>query len=286
MQEVYIYGLYNPTTNELRYIGKTISSLSERLKRHLKEKTDFYKNRWIRSLTAKNITPEIRLIEIVEFPFWKVAERNWIAYCKSIGIKLTNTTPGGDGIGFNSPQRRKQLSYEMKQKWLNPDIREKFLSKERAIKISQALTGRKHSPEHVAKLPQNKPGRKLSDATKQKMRDASHHRIPSAEEREASRKRSTGNKYGLGNKSRTGQVQSAEERKKKSIANLGKKDSEECKRKKSIAKAQYWKTLRFAMDVYNGFMDFLTANNSGTGEDNEKNKFTSLNHFRSASRPN
>ena len=65
--EVYgsIYGLHDPRTGELRYIGQTTVSLKERLWAHLSpssRRKAYYSARWIDSLVRDGVKPEIRLL--------------------------------------------------------------------------------------------------------------------------------------------------------------------------------------------------------------------------------
>ncbi len=62
-----IYGLEDPFTNELRYVGQTFKKLRERLNGHVGRKEISYKRSWILSLRAINNTrPNIFLMEIID----------------------------------------------------------------------------------------------------------------------------------------------------------------------------------------------------------------------------
>lgn len=99
---MYIYGLIDPLTGQLKYIGKTKRSLKRRLTEHicvtnLISKT--YKNHWIKQLLEKQHKPEIvELEKLSPNDDWIEAEQFWIAYMRFIGYKLTNLTDGGDGL--------------------------------------------------------------------------------------------------------------------------------------------------------------------------------------------
>ena len=84
-------------------------------------------------------------------------------------------------------------------------------------------TKRKMSESKKGKPPNNK-GKKLSEETKQKIREKSLQYKHSEESIEKIRQKALGNKRGLGNKSRTGQTQSEEERLKKSETLKGEKN--------------------------------------------------------------
>jgi len=101
-----IYALLDPNTNEVRYIGKTVS-LSKRLRKHISESkndTKSHKKAWINSLIVKDQEPIMKILEKLEdSDSWKLRERYWIKYYKDIGAKLTNMTEGGDGTSGMIP---------------------------------------------------------------------------------------------------------------------------------------------------------------------------------------
>ena len=78
---VYIYGLVEPKTNTLRYVGKT-TDLDRRLRRHINERfnNNSYKDRWIRKLIDNNEKPEIVLIDFVNNNDWQYWEKFYISY--------------------------------------------------------------------------------------------------------------------------------------------------------------------------------------------------------------
>lgn len=95
-----IYGLIDPNTNELRYVGYA-RNLQKRIMKHhspsnLKKNT--HKNAWIKSLLAKKQKADVWIIEQYETSEeLPQAEIEIIAYFKYIGCNLTNGTLGGDG---------------------------------------------------------------------------------------------------------------------------------------------------------------------------------------------
>lgn len=117
-----IYGLFNPETDELRYVGKTVRDLKERLNAHIveaKRKTN-YKCRWINSIAP--IKPIIELLDEVQDDEWEFWEQWYIQYFKGIGCKLTNICIGGEHppikkSKFADPiQHRKEQASEHKKK--------------------------------------------------------------------------------------------------------------------------------------------------------------------------
>ena len=94
--EILIYGLLDPRTNQVRYIGKTIEPLRRRLKSHIVARACKYPvNRWVKKLYDAGLRPEIFEIEAIAGN-WQEVEQFWIAYFKFLGADLLNLAPGGD----------------------------------------------------------------------------------------------------------------------------------------------------------------------------------------------
>jgi len=152
-----VYGLTDPRTNELRYVGKTDKGLEVRLQQHLQPaylRPNTHKNAWIKLLKREALRPDIFVIEETQDP---EAEQFWISYYKSIGCDLTNGTVGGEGwkVGTKHSEAAKK-------------------------KISEAHMGRKKEYETWNK---GKTGI-YSEETLKKMSESKLHRSFSAETRE------------------------------------------------------------------------------------------------------
>lgn len=95
-----IYGLADPETGEIRYIGKSTSALN-RPKQHLSpyflKKSD-YKNNWIKTVLVRGLRPTIEILDWTDDPSaLNEMEIRYIAQFRSAGARLTNLTDGGDG---------------------------------------------------------------------------------------------------------------------------------------------------------------------------------------------
>src|SRR3972149_6624196 len=101
-----IYGLDDPSTQELRYIGKTRQSLRRRLQGHLRAKEICHRTSWINYLKTRDLKPGIFEIESVSEDDADNAEKFWISYFKFIGANLTNNTEGGGGMTNPSAETR------------------------------------------------------------------------------------------------------------------------------------------------------------------------------------
>ena len=104
MRPVIIYGLIDPRTNYLRYIGKTVGTPEGRVSGHLKSPT--YCGRWLRNLASCGLQPGIVILEVADEISWSESETFWIAYFKFLGCNLTNRTIGGDGVSWLETYRR------------------------------------------------------------------------------------------------------------------------------------------------------------------------------------
>jgi len=125
---VYIYTLSNPTTNEIRYVGKTCKSLKTRLNGHLKDKRNNYRSCWIKSLLNDGLIPKIETIDVSDNDNWQLMERYWISQFKTWGFKLVNYTDGGESLsGYKH-------------------------SKETRVKLSKSQTGKTYSDESKNKM--------------------------------------------------------------------------------------------------------------------------------------
>jgi hypothetical protein len=191
---VYIYALADPNTGQIRYVGKTIEP-RRRFATHCRgDKADVHSHRarWIAKLKANGLKPVLHILETVEDARWQEAECKWIAFYRSTGCDLVNSTDGGDG-GHNPP----------------PDVREKIsrthkgrkFSESHRSKIGAAHKGRVFSPDSIAKMSHSRignsncVGRKLSEETKRKIGAAQLGRKQSPEEIEKKRLASLGRKH-------------------------------------------------------------------------------------------
>lgn len=68
--KIKIYCLYNPYNCEIRYIGRTKSSLEKRLSQHICKSKNYYSNshkeNWVRNLLKNGIKPKIRILTILD----------------------------------------------------------------------------------------------------------------------------------------------------------------------------------------------------------------------------
>jgi hypothetical protein len=150
----YIYGLTEPGTCEIRYIGKSIRPL-ERLQNHINEPpSNCHRSHWIQGLKAMGLRPELTIIEAVRGSWpWQESERHWIAYGKANGWRLTNNTDGGDGVEGLPKEARER----MVRTWRGRKHRPETIEKLRAARSMRPL----HTAETKAKMSASQRGRKI-----------------------------------------------------------------------------------------------------------------------------
>jgi hypothetical protein len=142
-----IYGLVDPRSGALRYVGRSLSGLRRPRQhwqpRHVRAVRSHTAN-WVRELVALGLRPDVELLEIEPDDVVE-AEQFYIAYFRSLGCRLTNHTKGGDGmIGYRHSEETKRKISEAKR-GIRP-------SAEQLEKNRLAQFGRKHSDETRRKI--------------------------------------------------------------------------------------------------------------------------------------
>lgn len=170
-----IYGLFDPETGELRYIGQTHQDPKDRLYRHLydarKVSDKCHRCNWIRSLGDRGLAPSLEVLEtwtsqkdLDEAEVWA------IAYWRGLGCDLTNTDAGGRGRTPGakvSDETRAKMSVARKGKKKPIEWRQKIGAANRLrvvkdstkAKISAGNLGRKHTEATRARMCAAQSGR-------------------------------------------------------------------------------------------------------------------------------
>lgn len=170
-----IYGLRDPRTNEIRYVGRSSSGM-RRPRRHDKAaslKEDNYKSRWVSKLLALGLSFEIVVLERVsDGSELDQAERKWISIGRSaLGSRLTNLTSGGQAGSFGTVQpeaSRKATSKRFKGIPLTEEHKAKLrgprgkrtdpVTDEHRYNLSKAKLGKKLSNQHIKNLSESHKG--------------------------------------------------------------------------------------------------------------------------------
>jgi hypothetical protein len=140
---IYIYCLSDPSTGEVRYIGKSIRPM-ERLMNHMADRSSCHRTHWIQNLLSIGLKPYLGILSWCDSGGdWGSLERECIRLGRESGWRLVNGTDGGDGVpGLNEESR---------------------------LRIARAWIGRKHSPETLALMSKNRKGRKHKVETRELM---------------------------------------------------------------------------------------------------------------------
>ena len=173
-RRVKIYVLKHPDTLEIRYVGKTVRSLSKRLGNHIANakgnKHNKHLSNWIINILNTGKRPIIELIEECDNSVWEEREKYWISQYTN----LINLTEGGDGcVGFIHDQ-------ETISKLRLVNLGRKHTDEFKEA-MSRRLKGVPHSKEHTAKIAKANTGKKASEATKKRLSE-SHRGIKQSEE--------------------------------------------------------------------------------------------------------
>ena len=172
MRKMIIYGLVDPRTTMVRYVGKSESGMRRPKQHRTSHKSDrTHCGNWIRELAGSGINYQIVVLEDAASRDSLVAsERWWIAYGRACGWPLTNLTDGGDGGPRFDADERARRSAAMKARWQDLEYRARMV---------EAHSGRSSTPESRAKIAEYNRNRMLNDENKQNMADAQRRRFAS-----------------------------------------------------------------------------------------------------------
>lgn len=167
-----IYGLIDPTTKLLRYIGLS-ANMYNRYYSHVAPSMlvdNTHKNNWIKSLIKRNLKPIMEIIEVCDSEeVLPEREAYWIAFHKQFGADLTNGTAVGIGskywLGKTRSQQTKDKISQAKRGKVGP-WKDKKRSNETKQKIADSLRGKSCPWNKKPKSEETK--RKISEAKKKK----------------------------------------------------------------------------------------------------------------------
>lgn len=100
-----IYGLFDPRTEELKYIGKA-NCVTRRVKDHMLDFRGVPVDRlcWLEDLKRNKLKPVVEILEEVDVKDWQFWEEFYIGYFKSLGINLLQKRNGKNGLTFANSQ--------------------------------------------------------------------------------------------------------------------------------------------------------------------------------------
>lgn len=118
MIKVKIYVLKDPRNDKIRYVGKTIRKLDDRLYYHICQQGKSHKHNWIKQLLDLKLRPIIELLDEVDANEWEYWEQFWISVFKFAGFDLTNQTDGGEGTHglIRTKEHTEKITSSLKKK--------------------------------------------------------------------------------------------------------------------------------------------------------------------------
>lgn len=146
--KTYIYTLKDPTTLQVRYVGKTVSP-KKRFIAHkcLRAKKGTYLASWITSLRNKDLIPVMDIIDEADNDGWVEKEKLYIDFFKKNGCELVNLTSGGEGaFGYRHTEESK-LKMSIYHKSIN-------------VRFIPTFKGKSHTKDSIDKMKESRVGNK------------------------------------------------------------------------------------------------------------------------------
>lgn len=167
-----VYGLYDPLTGELRYIGQTTKPISRRLQAHMTPSSlarRSYRTHWFRSLKKRGLAPiAMELAQASSRSELDTLEIEYIARFRAEGCALTNIDSGGRSMSKEHRDKLRAMKIRVPR------------SEEVKAKISEARKGypspmkdKHHTEETKAKVSASRKGQLLEGAYHQYQHDIS-----------------------------------------------------------------------------------------------------------------
>lgn len=128
-----IYGLIDPRTLLIRYVGKSSSGMTRPCnhgKGHTLRHDRTRCGNWIRKLQSAGLEYSVVILELCDSPeALALAERWWIAFGRVCGWPLVNHTDGGEGCPgrLTSAETKAKLRRTSTSMWKRPGFRERRL---------------------------------------------------------------------------------------------------------------------------------------------------------------
>lgn len=168
-----IYGLLDPESGDLRYIGKTVKTLRQRLRGHLfdSKKKSNHRERWVNSLLSRGLEPIIEEFDAVAGD-GSAEEVACIGVAKALGCRLTNGTAGGDGATGRalSPETKRKIGDANKKQVGAKRSAQMKARLSDALKGNTRCTGRALSETHKRRISEALKGIVVGEGTREKHR--------------------------------------------------------------------------------------------------------------------
>lgn len=126
----FVYGLVDPQSLEVRYLGKTTAGLKRPLShgRPSSLQLDFPVHRWITALRRRCSDFAVVILEYAAPRELDDLERFWISQGRGMGWRLLNVTSGGEGAPGRTPSpiHRSRVADALRGHAVSPEARRKM----------------------------------------------------------------------------------------------------------------------------------------------------------------
>lgn len=173
MSRFLVYGLVDPRTGLVRYVGKSTCGLrrpnQHRAPGRLAKAGNTHNGNWIRKLQRYGLDYSVTVIaEFQSAEGLFEAEQFWIDELRSRGFRLTNASGGGPGLLNPTPETRAKMS--------KAHLGQKPTASAIAAAV-KANTGRKRTLEQRARISASRLGKKPTEAARRNMSLAATGRV-------------------------------------------------------------------------------------------------------------
>lgn len=151
MASLFIYALREPSDGSIFYVGKA-KNPATRYRCHFKSArldTNRFLCERVRRMKESGGRPILTILEVCDEQSWRIREREWIAFFRSIGVSLDNIAAGGDGstVGHRGPfkdtdQRRIRIRKVWRDWWdsLTPEQKSIEQKKKMTAKAKEKMS--------------------------------------------------------------------------------------------------------------------------------------------------
>ncbi len=141
-----IYGLRDPRTQEIRYVGKSARGVTRPLEHFPPPRADnTYKAHWLRKLISIGLTAKIVILEMcAQKDALSLREQFWIAIGRAaLGVRFTNLTAGGDGCVAPTPETRARMSAAISATKNRPEVKARISKSSKEISSRPEVRAKK-----------------------------------------------------------------------------------------------------------------------------------------------
>lgn len=149
MKTTFIYGLVDPRTKEIKYVGKS-NKPNKRLREHISESKikngcGTKKENWIYKLYKLNLEPYIEILDEVKIEEYEYWEEFYIKNFKTNGIELLNYDDKGIGAASNIKLLIKKSKEKTQKKVYQYSLNGEYINEYKSVREAGRQTNISHS---------------------------------------------------------------------------------------------------------------------------------------------